>query len=69
MNVHKYEVTKNKPHYRDQVFTFQKQNSITFKHQKLLANQNKTNLTFFQKPTPKKNQKLIKNLDVKFRCV
>ena len=24
MNVHKYEVTKNKPHYRDQVFTFQK---------------------------------------------
>ena len=61
MNVHKYEVTKNKPHYRDQVFTFQKQNSITFKYQKILANQNKTkktNLTFFQKPTPEKTKNL-----------
>ena len=62
MNVHKYEVTKNKPHYRDQVFTFQKQNSITFKHQKLLANQNKTKnqFNFLPKTHPRKNQKLIK---------
>ena len=60
MNVHKYEVTKNKPHYRDQVFTFQKKKLNYFQTPETFSEpkQKKNNLTFFQKPTPEKTKNL-----------